>query len=748
MNRIFTIFLIFIFLVSAGKVSAEKRFWEKADQATMFQPNSLFIQPEHYQIYTLSSALLKAELWNLSDNPDRGTFIPLPTPDGRMRHFRVWLSEMMEEGLALKYPGIKTFTGIAQDDPSVTAQIDFTEFGFHALVFDGSATFFIDPVNDQKSEFYLSYYKRDLSLSQNRVMSCLVGDELSDWTTVPAHLTQNGLPNLKLKVNGASKRTFRLALACTGEYAVAVAGANPTKSAVLAKMVTSMNRVNGVYQKELGVKMNLISNNDTIIFLNGTTDPYTNSNGGSMLSQNQTTCNNYIGASNYDIGHVFSTGGGGIAQLGSVCKSSKAQGVTGSPNPQGDAFDIDYVAHEIGHQFGAEHTFNANSGSCAGNGVSSSAYEPGSGSTIMAYAGICGSGDNIQNRSDDYFHAKSLDQISTFLTTATCASISSSLNTPPVVGAFTKSYQIPMRTPFELTAPAVIDSDHDKITYCWEQWNRGDFQQSWANVRLRGPIFRSFKDTLNPTRVFPQITKVIQGISSYQGEKLPDTTRFLTFKLTVRDILNGNGTFNLPDDTIHLDVTHTAGPFKVLTPSTAVNWTAVTNQTITWDVANTNMSPVNCANVDIYLSTDGGYNFPILLASNTPNDGSENVFIQNVNNTTNMARIKVKCSNNVFFNMNPVNFTITKSTSSVAEVAWSNYVKIYPVPAREVLNLINSYSKPLEVAIYNILGQQLWLGKLEKHLNIPLAGWSGGVYYVQLTEMTTGEKLIRPVVVQ
>ena len=742
MRRLIVPTLIALFLFQNFPAFANSSLWERV--STKSKLSEPFIAPSQFQVYSLKTNILKAHIWNLSDIPENGEILELPVPDGSFRSFRIWQSPMMEDGLASKYPEIKTYTAKAIDDPSITAKIDFTEYGFHAMIFDGGGTYFIDPYNDNKDGLYICYYKREYARSNAKEMTCLVDNAYSELGTNAIYLTENGLPPLQLKINGASRRTFRLALACTGEYAVKVAGASPTKSAVLAKMVTSMNRVNGVYERELGVHMDLIVNNDALIYLNGSTDPYTNNNGGTMLTENRNNINAVIGSANYDIGHVFSTGGGGIAQLGSVCKTNKAEGVTGAPNPVGDAFDIDYVAHEMGHQFGAEHTFNASTGSCAGNGVSSCAYEPGSGSTIMAYAGICGGGDNIQSNSDDYFHAKSLDQISAFLTSgsgATCATVSSSGNNPPVVAPFTQIYKIPMKTPFELTAPAVTDNDHDKLTYCWEQWNLGDFGQSFSNTRLRGPIFRSFKDTISPTRVFPRLPAAF-------GEKLPDTSRFLTFKLTVRDIYNGHGTFNLLDDTVHLDVTHTSGPFKVLTPATAVNWTAVTNQTITWDVANTNLAPVSCANVDIFLSVDGGYNYDYTLASNTPNDGSETLFIPNVSNTTNTARIKVKCSNNVFFNVNPINFTVTKSTSSVNEVQWREAVKIYPIPASEMLNIINSFSKPLQVTIVNAVGQKLWQSKLEKYLNIPVNGWGRGVYYLQLTEISSGDNIVRPVLIQ
>jgi len=719
--------------------------WQKVE-GNVASKGTQQILPEKYDTYALNRPYIKSFLSSLPKEAESAQELDLPSPDGGLRTFKIWKSQMMEPALSTKYPEIQTFTGVAADDPRVTIKLDYTITGFHAMVFDGRNTYFIDPYSSEDDGYYVCYYKKDYLRPMSNAMACEVEDEHSELGGVPMHLNENGLPNIKFKVNGTLKRTYRLALACTGEYANAVTTGTPTKAAVLSKMVTSMNRVNGVYEKELAVTMVLIANTDTLIFLDGTTDPYSNTSGD--LGANQTTITARIGSANYDIGHLFGTGGGGIAMKGSVCKSNKARGLTGSPNPVGDPFDIDYVAHEIGHQFGADHTFNASSGSCSGNGEPSEAYEPGSATTIMGYAGICGGGNDIQQNSDDYFHAKSLDLMSNFITSssgANCAVTTPSANVPPVVPAFTQSYTIPYLTPFEITAPAAVDADHDNLSYCWEQYNRGDFGQSWNNVKLRGPIFRSFEPDTSRTRVFPEMSKVLAGVTSYLGEKLPEVTRYLTFKLTVRDVLNGIGTFNIPDDTIHLDVTSTAGPFKVFTPATAVTWVGGSNETITWDVAGTDQSPVNCSHVDIYVSTDGGLTFPHLVLANTPNDGSETIKLPNVETT--QARVKIKGSNNVFFNVNAANFNITFNTS-VKELAWQSAIRIYPVPADDVLHVTNDYKRSLNIQVVNAVGQRVYSGEVQKHVAIPVSTWARGMYYMQLTEETTGEKIIRPLMIQ
>lgn len=708
------------------------------------------IFPQVYKVYATNDYYLRNMLGTASKNVDQAEVIELPTPDGNLRTFKVWNDPMMEQKLADEYPNIQTFTAVALDNHNVTAKLDFTDFGFHAIVFDGSNTFFIDPYSNKDDGYYMSYYKHDYVKPLNQRMKCEFQN--NDYSLLPNEdmMSRGEVAKMLQRTNGLTKKTYRLALACTGEYAVAVAGSNPTKAAVLAKMITSMNRVNGVYERELAVHMSLIANEDTLIFLDATTDPYSNSNGSSMLSQNQTTVTNRIGSANYDIGHVFSTGGGGIAQRGCVCHSSdKAMGVTGSPSPVGDGFDIDYVAHEMGHQYGANHSFNDNSmGSCNTNADPTTAYEPGSGSTIMAYAGIC-TNDNIQAHSDAYFHAISLTEISNYITTGTgasCASTSASNDNPPTIAAFTHSYSIPYKTPFELTAPAATDADHDTLTYCWEQWNLGDFSNTWANTYFKGPIYRSFNPDTSRTRVFVNISKLLLGTTSYLGEKLPDTARYLTFKCTVRDIYNGIGTFNFPDDTVHLDVTQTSGPFTVLTPSTAVNWLGSSSQTVTWDPANTTTAPVSAANVDIFLSVDGGHTFPYLVKANTPNDGSETITVPNVS-TTNQARIKVKGSNNVFFNINPTNFNITFNTG-VTQIGWSNEINIFPIPANDVVHVTISNNMKLNALVYDAVGRKIWIGTLLKEMNIPVSNWAKGVYYLQLTDELNGNKVVKSLLIQ
>jgi hypothetical protein len=722
--------------------------WQPVDKNMVPSRGEQVVKPDAYQVYSLDGPWLLGQMAALSTEPAQGQLIDLPTPDGGFMSFRVWQTPMMEAGLAAKYPGIKTFTATSVTDAGVTAKLDYTYKGFHALVFGGKNTYVIAPYSKLNDGYYICYYKRDATPSSSMV--CELGDSDSELRGDRLNLTETGLPGIQYKLSGATKRTYRLALACTIEYSDAVDGPNPTKAGVLSEMVTTMNRVNGVYEKEMTLTMVLVDNNDTLIYLSGT-DPYSNSSGGTMLGQNQTTVNARIGSANYDIGHVFSTGGGGIAQLGCVCRNNKARGVTGQTNPVGDIFAIDFVAHEMGHQFGAEHTFNANTGSCGGNGENSTAYEPGSGSTIMAYAGICNSSNNLQAHSDDYFHAISLDQIADFVANTvdgggSCPVTAPSNNNPPDVPAFATGYNIPFLTPFELTAPTANDADHDVLTYCWEQWDLGNFGSSWSNTNLSGPIFRSFPPKESPTRIFVKIDTLVDGVTSYLGEKLPEDTRELTFKLTVRDVLNGWGSFNFPDDEIALHVINTGTPFEVTSPTGASVWGGTSNQNVTWNVSNTDQAPISCANVDIWLSEDGGYTFPYLVKGNTPNDGTENITVPNVFNT-NKARIKVKGVGNVFFNFNGSDFTINFA-ESVASVRWDKEVTVYPVPASDVLNIKNGHNNKLQSVLMNAVGQKVWSGEIDKQLSVPVGNLAKGVYYLQMSDVKSGERIVRSVSLQ
>lgn len=608
----------------------------------------------------LRAALAKAPL---EGRAGAALLVLLPLPDGTNARFRVVEAPIMAPELAARFPSIKTYTGVGVDDPAASLRLDLTPAGFHAQVLSATTgSFYIDPVTRTDTGHYLSFWKRDMP---GRGFDCGVKDGAGDGSGGVRRLEGAGL-----RTSGPVLRTYRLALAATGEYTAFQGG---TVTAAFTAMVTSVNRVVGVYEKELAVRLVLVSGTTSLIYTDPATDPYTNNNGSTLLGENQANVDALIGTANYDIGHVFSTGGGGVAGLGVVCRNgAKARGVTGSSKPVSDAFDIDYVAHEMGHQFGGSHTFNGVAGSCNGNRSANTAYEPGSGSTIMAYAGICTATDNLQPNSDPYFHVASYEEIQAYIGTTSCAVTTATGNAPPLITLPAGGKVLPIGTPFKLTAGA-FDPDNDALSYCWEQYDRVATGGPPAAPQVAGsatPLFRSFNPTADPTRYFPRLSNLAANTTNI-GERLPTVARALTFRVTVRDQNNGSqgiiGGVN-SSGLVALSSTSAAGPFLVMAPDAAgVSWAGGSSQAIAWDVAGTTANGVNCATVNIRLSTDGGLTYPTLLLSGTANDGTEAVTLPNLATTT--ARIMVEAADNYFFDISNNDFAITTSTACAAPTA-------------------------------------------------------------------------------
>ena len=613
---------------------ATSDLWRDIAEQRVTPAGTRHITPDAYRMLELDIDSLTA---HLLESGEQNLVLMLPLPHGGFEAFEIWEAPVMAPELAARYPEIRTFTGQGQTDPSAWLKLDVTPHGFHAQVLAGPLTFYIDPYQQYDRHHYISYYRVDYSSREGNDFQC----DFSSVNQIP----RNTSAASRIPIEG-ELLTYRVAIAATGEYTAFHGG---TVQSTLAEMATAMNRVNGIYERETSITMELIGNNDLIVYTNAGSDPYTNNSGPTMLGENQTNLDNVIGDANYDIGHVFSTGGGGIASLQVPCRSGvKARGVTGLGSPVGDVFYVDYVAHEMGHQYGAFHTFNGTTSACGGSNRSgSTAYEPGSASTIMGYAGICGS-ENIQNNSDDYFHAVSYDQIVDYTRNSSgnnCAVITNTSNDAPTVMVNETGLTIPANTPFALSATA-NDTNGDTLTYCWEQWDLGNASPPNTDDGTR-PIFRSFDPTNSPIRTFPRLSDILNNTSTF-GESLPTTTRELNFRVTVRDNNPAGGGVNHALAT--LAVTNTAGPFQVTAPNQAATWTGGENETITWDVANTDAAPVSCANVDILLSVDGGQTFDVTIIAGTPNDGTETITVPNMDVSS--GRIKVVASDNIFFDIN------------------------------------------------------------------------------------------------
>ncbi|RQO31302.1 hypothetical protein DBR32_04885 [Taibaiella sp. KBW10] len=694
--------------------------------------------------FTVNSQTLLQTLHEAGNSKETAVKMLIPTPGGERLELLVWKNSLLPEALQAKFPEVLTFDAIVLNQKGVSAKLDYNTYGFHVMVYDGDRTFFINPT-DVNTGAYAAFYKGDAK-RVGAIMPCENTDEQSSFVAGAQEdrIRQGG--TTAQRTNGNTRKTYRLALSCTGEYAEAVAGANPTKAAVFSAMTTSMNRVNGIYERELSVTMQFIANNDTLVYTNPTTDPFTaNNNGDLLLGQNQSNTTSKVGNSNYDIGHIFSTGGGGIALLEGVCITNlKARGVTGRPNPVGDPFDVDYVSHEMGHQFGANHTFNI----CTGTENQSTAYEPGSGSTIMAYAGICGSSNNLQNNSDAYFHSASLNEIGTSLSigsASTCGVATAGIASPSFTIDNIPDYYIPKKTPFEFDFPTVTAGNTDsRITYSIEQYNLGNYQEneSGASGFNAGPSFRNFIPDTVAFRSFPNLAMLKGGFTSQKGQRLSDVARNYNFKFTAREVKDGWGAINLSDATNHITVVATPRPFGIIYPN--VNDSIIRNSatTIYWDQAHTGGAPINCNAVNIYLSLDTGNTFPIILAQDVPNTGSAIVTIPDVASTT--ARVKVKASNNIFFSMSRRNVVIgtvaspvpvIDTTTGIKQLNFAQGVSIFPNPASDKLNIVlNKEAIAGGVQMVNILGQAVWADELttqNKEKTISVSHLSKGIYYIR-----------------
>lgn len=598
--------------------------------------------------------------------------ITLPMPDGTFTRFRVEESPVMDSRLAARFPQIKTYMGRGIDDPTATARFDSTPAGFHAIVLSAHGTTFITPSSQGNPNVYLSYDARSMQEGDGSLVCSVPEAGQAAMTTLDKRLLLADKAGSADSIGG-TLRTYRLAVAATAEYTQTYGGG--TVDGALAAVTTTVNLVNAIYERDVAIRLMLIANETAVIFTNTATDGYTSDVIDTMYNQNQGILDSRIGAINYDIGHVFDGHTGvssghfffqGRGEVASVCVNGlKGKGASIFRSLQPSEVNAVYtVAHEMGHQFGATHTFNGTTNpDCLNSRTAFSAFEPGTGSTIMAYRGhnsdphggyftICGAED--LRSTDLYFHIASISQIINYTTTgngASCAGLIATGNNAPMVDAGA-DYTIPRSTPFTLTATG-SDPDADALTYCWEELDLGAPSPPSTDDGAR-PIFRSFAPTPSPSRIFPQLSDILNGASTF-GESLPVTTRAMNFRVTLRDNHPGGGGGST--DAMIVNVTAGSGPFVVNGPASSTNWTGSSTQTVTWDVANTSNAPVNCASVRILLSVDGGLSFPFVLNPGTPNNGAATVTVPNT--PTAAARVKVEAVGNIFFDISDANFSIT-----------------------------------------------------------------------------------------
>ncbi len=659
-----TFILSFLLLGMFSHAQQTHNFWQLQDEQAIVLPDQSerTVVAEKYSSLELDFSALQAALQHAPTEAayraagHSGTLITLPLPDGRFETFEVYNSPVFMEGLAERYPQIQSFGARGLNDRSLRARLSFSPEGFQAAIHGPQGKVHIDPFASQQSRYYVSYFTRDVVFDQQ--FSCGVKDhEHSDQPLESIDMKSQRAPTAG--GGGAvpvELLIYRLAVSCTGEYGTQFGNSNV--ATVLSNFNTAINRLNLIYEQEVAIRFMIVSNTDEVIYLDGNSDPFSNpSDGGGLLAQNQSVLNMVIGAENYDVGHIFTiscTGSlAGIASRSSACTEFKARGVTCFSNTNINAVVDEIMAHEIGHQFSASHSWN-NCPAFIDQLSASTAYEPGSGSTIMSYSGSCGN-QNVQFSSDNYFHVGSLEQIYEFSRQgngSTCGTLETTSNNLPELSlAYEDNFFLPISTPFRLKADA-SDADGDAITYCWEQFNTGPVVDI-GNPIGNAPLFRSFPPTTSPVRTFPRIGNIVNGVSDV-AEVLPFYTRDMDFRCTVRD--NNPEAGGVVWEHVSFRSSDAAGPFIVTGPNTNVMWEAGSVQQVTWNVANTDQSPVNCQRVNINLSVSGGFSFPIALAENVPNDGSH--FIVVPNNLTSDARIEVQAADNIFFNMSKPDFEI------------------------------------------------------------------------------------------
>jgi len=601
--------------------------------------------------------------------------VELRDPYGTPLLLRVLETQMLSPELAAQYPDFKTYSLLDPVSGVYRGQLFASRFGLQALVFSDAGTFVLRPVDRNNPTLHEAY------LEEEEPVLCLGDLEPNDVQRGEEDAAERMLPP-----NGANKRSYRMAIVTTGEYFQANGNTVPLATAAVT---TDVNNLSAIYKREMAVVFTLLT---PVHYTNPATDPFdpTGGNGVNLALQAAAVVGQNFSNNDYDIGHALHTGGtGGIAYLGVVCSNSmfstspgystggplKAGGFSGSFSNQNLGF-ARLFAHEVGHMYNVGHTFNGTGGSCTSNIDGTSSYEIGSGTTIMSYRGLCSSAQNVPSSgaADDYFHAKSLEQMLAYIAGAggSCSVTESSGNQVPSVTANPcgGSLTIPKLTPFTLTGSG-SDPDGDPVYYMWEQIDEdgtGTPTQGFIGVAagnsVIAPLFRTYPPhTGGFTRTFPALNFVLNNANVADFEALPNVARTINMRLQARDF-QPFGAINNSD--VAVTVNGASGPLTVTAPNTNVTWAEGSTQTVTWDVNNTNTLS---ANVNILLSIDGGFNFSYILATNTPNDGSQDVTLPANMPASIAARIKVECKINdclSFFDVSNVNFSINSNCLAIS----------------------------------------------------------------------------------
>ncbi len=691
-----------IFAFSVLGYSQTEKAWSDVKNRDFQVVNSVSRQsfPANFKLIQLDYGVLKNALSNVPgriNGEKSNVIIALPNSKGELEHFRMYEASNFDSALQAQFPGIRSYVGEGIEDKYAQVRLSIDPSGIQSMVFRADKrNEFLEPYSTD-GKVYVVY---NSSRNKGKLPFTCSTPEQSLATDLSDRLNEAG------RSSAGELLDFRLALSCTAEYANYFGATSSAQvSLVLAAFNTTMTRVNGVFEKDFAIHMTMIANTANVIYYNPSTDPYSDASSmNNWNSELQSTLTSVIGEANYDIGHLFgaSGGGGNAGCIGCVCvNGQKGSGITSPADaiPEGDNFDIDYVAHEMGHQFGANHTFTfSGEGNMAGTLLASYQYEIGSGSTIMGYAGI--TNQNVQMHSDDYFHAGSIAQVQANMVTKSCPTVTSITHGAPVVNAGL-DYTIPKSTPFMLTGSAT-DAGGGSLTYCWEQMDVVTSTTGYtgsnsvaSETKAAGANWRSYNPTSSPTRYLPNLNSVFAGSTTTQGagivvEALSSVARTLNFRLTVRDNVAGQGQTGYDNMVVTVDATK--GPLTVTSQNTTgISYDVSSVQTVTWTVNSTN-TITGGANVDILITTDGGTTWTTLLA-NTPNDGSEVVTMPAT--AAPFCRLMVKASNNIFFNVNAEDFAVGYVVSTTCNTYTNSTPLVIPdgtganSPGAVVSNTIN-----------------------------------------------------------
>ena len=660
------IVLFFVFVGYSQKIPYWTSFSKSSNTQIKKISNKTNFLVEH-DLFKINLKTLKEDLNRNSQSRKKGSVrIKIPTSSSSFEEFDVVESSIMHPDLQNKYPSIRTYKGVGVTDPSATIRFSIGPLGLHALSSSGKrSALYVEPFEENR-DIHMVYLRNKIKDVDSDFM-CEVEVDNKEFAR-----HQNSKTSNFSDINDQKLRKYRLALSCTGEYAQFFAG-NGTeieqKTNVLAAMVTSINRVNEIYERDFGIRLELVANNDDVIYLDSATDPWTNE----FNTTTAITLDDVIGVENYDIGHNYNDmdSSGDAGCLGCVCAADsqndfhKGRGWTGSGNPIGDPFYIDYVAHEMGHQFYGFHTMNV----CSRSGYNTD-VEPGSGSSIMGYADLCA--PNVQNNSDAHFNFVNIRDVGGYIKTGAnpyegiivsiCDVGVPIQNQPPTADAGS-DFIIPTNTPFYLSGEATDPDGMETLTYNWSQ---NDPEQAPQNTAPEsnwtyGPLYRSILPSSDPIRYFPKLETVVGGNLSSTWEVTPSVARTLNFALTVRDNGSGfvgdDGTGQVATDEMVATVIDTGSSFSVTSQNTSnLMWESGSTQTVTWDVAGTDANGINASEVDIVLSTNGGQTFDEILAQGVPNNGTYDITVPNIPSIS--CRVMVRGSNHIFYAVNTTSFTI------------------------------------------------------------------------------------------